>query len=90
MSLARCSTTYDRRLNRPDNVSTLAFQQLSELGGEGIDVLGPLPSEIQMITTFSGGVALSSTQPDAARALLAFFASPAHRGLKQAHGMDAP
>jgi molybdate transport system substrate-binding protein len=67
----------------------LAFQQLSELGGEGIEVLGPLPPEIQMITTFSGGVALSSAQPDAARELLAFLGSPALRGLKQAHGMDA-
>ena len=68
----------------------LAFQQLSELGGEGIEVLGPLPPDIQMLTTFSGGVALSSTQPDAARALLSFFGSPALRSIKQAHGMDAP
>jgi len=68
----------------------LAFQQLSELGGEGIDVLGPLPPEIQLITTFSGGVALTSTQPAAARSLLAFFASPSTKRLKQAHGMDAP
>jgi molybdate transport system substrate-binding protein len=67
----------------------LAFQQLSELGGEGIDVLGPLPPEIQMMTTFSGGVALSSAQPDAARALLNFLGSPELRSLKQAHGMDA-
>ena len=67
----------------------LAFQQLSELGGDGIEVVGPLPPDIQMITTFSGGVASSSTQPDAARALLAFFGSPATRSLKQAHGMDA-
>jgi len=67
----------------------LAFQQLSELGGDGIDVLGPLPPDIQMMTTFSGGVALSSTQPEAARALLTFFGSPALRHLKQAHGMDA-
>jgi len=67
----------------------LAFQQLSELGGQGIDVLGPLPPEIQMVTTFSGGVALSSAQPDAARELLAFFGSPAVRSVKQAHGMDA-
>ena len=67
----------------------LAFQQLSELGGDGIEVVGPLPPDIQMITTFSGGVASSSTQPDAARALLAFFGSPATRSLKQAPGMDA-
>jgi molybdate transport system substrate-binding protein len=68
----------------------LAFQQLSELGDEGIEVVGPLPPEIQLLTTFSGGVALSSTQPDAARELLAFFGSPALRDIKQAHGMDAP
>jgi molybdate transport system substrate-binding protein len=67
----------------------LGFQQLSELGGDGIEVVGPLPPDIQMLTTFSGGVALSSTQPDAARALLNFLGSPALRALKQAHGMDA-
>ena len=67
----------------------LAFQQLSELSGDGIDVVGPLPPDIQMMTTFSGGVALSSTQPEAARALLSFFGSPALKAIKQAHGMDA-
>jgi molybdate transport system substrate-binding protein len=68
----------------------LGFQQLSELSGDGIEVVGPLPPDIQMLTTFSGGIALSSMQPDAARALLNFMASPALRSLKQAHGMDAP
>jgi len=67
----------------------LAFQQLSELGGDGIDVVGQLPSDIQMMTTFSGGVARASAQPDAARALLAFLASPALTPIKREHGMDA-
>jgi molybdate transport system substrate-binding protein len=67
----------------------LGFQQLSELGGDGIDVVGQLPPEIQMITTFSGGVARTSTQPDAARGLLAFLASPALTPIKRQHGMDA-
>jgi molybdate transport system substrate-binding protein len=67
----------------------MAFQQMSELGGDGIDVVGVLPPDIQMMTTFSGGVASSSTQPDAARALLSFMGSPAVTAIKQAHGMDA-
>jgi len=67
----------------------LAFQQLSELGGDGIDVVGQLPPDIQMMTTFSGGVARASAQPDAARGLLAFLASPALTPIKREHGMDA-
>ena len=68
----------------------LGFQQLSELMSlEGIDVLGPLPAEIQIITTFSAGLATASTQPDAVRALLAFLVSPATGPTKQRNGMEA-
>jgi molybdate transport system substrate-binding protein len=68
----------------------LGFQQLSELMSlEGIDVLGPLPAEIQIITTFSAGLASTSTQPEAVRALLAFLVSPATEPTKQRNGMEA-
>lgn len=68
----------------------LGFQQLSELMGlEGIDVLGPLPAQIQIITTFSAGLTTASTQPDAVRALLAFLVSPATAPTKQRNGMEA-
>ena len=67
----------------------LGFQQLSELMSlPGIDVLGPLPSAIQIITTFSGGVAKASTQPEAVRALLAFMTSTAVTRIKQDNGME--
>jgi molybdate transport system substrate-binding protein len=67
----------------------LGFQQLSELMSlQGIDVLGPLPPAIQITTTFSAGVCAASTQPEAARALLAFLASPDTTQTKQRHGME--
>ena len=68
----------------------LAFQQLSELmHADGVDVVGTLPEAIAFITTFSGGVCRRSTQPDAARAALAFMASPAAADAKRRHGMQA-
>ncbi len=69
----------------------LGFQQLSELiHVEGIDVLGPLPASLQIVTTFSAAVGVRARQPDAARALLDFMASPAAADAKRRHGMDPP
>ena len=68
----------------------LGFQQLSELMHlAGIDVLGPLPPEIQIVTTFSAGLSVTSTQPDAVRRLFAFLVSPAAAATKQNNGMEA-
>ncbi len=67
----------------------LGFQQLSEmLGVPGITLVGGLPKEVEIITTFSGSVAAACQQPDAMRALLAFWRSPACDALKRQHGMD--
>jgi molybdate transport system substrate-binding protein len=68
----------------------LGFQQLSELiHVAGVDVLGPLPPEIQIVTTFSAAVGARARQPEDARALLAFMASPAATDAKRRQGMEA-
>lgn len=68
----------------------LGFQQLSELMHEdGVDVLGPMPPECGIVTTFSAGVCTASTQPDAIAALLAFMRSADADAAKQRQGMTA-
>lgn len=67
----------------------LGFQQLSELIHiKGITIVGALPADIQIITTFSGAVCATSRQPDAVRALLAYMASPAAEQAKRRQGME--
>jgi molybdate transport system substrate-binding protein len=56
----------------------IGFQQISELlPVPGIDYVGPLPSEVQKVTVFSAGISAGAKQPQAARALIKFLASPA-------------
>jgi molybdate transport system substrate-binding protein len=67
----------------------LGFQQLSELIDQpGVEVVGPLPPEIQAVTVFSAGVSSKSADPEAARALVAFLASPETAGAKRRYGME--
>lgn len=67
----------------------LGFQQLSELlHVQGITVLGPLPPEIQITTTFSAGVCVTANQPEVARALITFMVSSEAADAKRRHGME--
>ena len=67
----------------------LGFQQLSELlHVPGIEIVGPLPPEIQSVTIFSAGVASASKQQEGARALIAFFAADDGADVKREQGMD--
>lgn len=72
-----------------DGRASLGFQQYPELKDlPGIVVLGPLPPAIQLVTTFSAGVATTSTRPGETRALLAHLASPGTAATKRRHGME--
>lgn len=56
----------------------IGFQQTSELLPiPGIDIVGPLPPELQQRTMFSAGIAANAEQPEAARALVGCLAAPA-------------
>jgi molybdate transport system substrate-binding protein len=55
----------------------IGFQQMSELLSiPGIDIVGPIPAEAQKTTTFSGGVAVNSKNPEIAKQFLRYLASP--------------
>jgi molybdate transport system substrate-binding protein len=67
----------------------IGFTQMSELMSvEGIDYLGPLPAEIQLVTVFSAGVHAAAPAPDAARALLKFLTALQAAPVLRRHGME--
>jgi molybdate transport system substrate-binding protein len=67
----------------------LGFQQLSELIGQpGIEVVGPLPPEVQAATVFSAGISTMSLDPEGARAFIAYLASVETEDAKRRHGME--
>ena len=67
----------------------LAVQQVSELlPVAGVELVGPFPPDLQLITPFSAGMSATSKNPDAAQALIRFFAEPDARRAIAAAGMD--
>ena len=68
----------------------LGFQQMSELTNiAGVEVLGPLPAEIQSLTTFAGALSRDCGAADEARAALSFLASPDVADIKRRYGMES-
>jgi len=67
----------------------IGFQQISELlHVDGIDVIGPLPAEIQHITVISCGIQAGAKEPDAARALVRFLTAPGARDAIERAGLQ--
>ena len=69
--------------------AALGFQQLSELlNVSGIEVVGPLPREIQHLTTFTGAITAKLSNVLAARAFLGYVASEAVEAIRTRFGMS--
>ncbi len=54
-----------------------------------VDLVGPLPADIQNFTTFRAALPTSARQPAAANALIAFLASPQAVSVFRSKGFDA-
>lgn len=68
----------------------MGFQQLSELKPiQGIQVVGLIPEEVQLVTLFSAGIVKGAKNPEGAQALLKFLSSPQHAGTIDATGLEA-
>jgi molybdate transport system substrate-binding protein len=69
----------------------IGIQQVAEiLPFPGIDLVGPLPAELQQVTVFSAAVGANSREPELARRFIGFIASAAAAPVITAHGMEPP
>jgi molybdate transport system substrate-binding protein len=54
----------------------------------GVELVGPLPPEIQFYTVFTAGVSVNSKAPDAAGELIKFIRGPSALSAIKAVGME--
>ena len=54
----------------------------------GVELVGPLPPELQFYSNFGGAVSATSKAPDAARDLLTFLKGPTAIAVIKAQGME--
>jgi molybdate transport system substrate-binding protein len=67
----------------------IGVQQISELlPVPGIEIVGPLPPELQKVTVFSAGLFAGASEPQVAKALLALLTSAVARPVYQRKGME--
>jgi molybdate transport system substrate-binding protein len=67
----------------------IGLQQISELMPvPGIDIVGPLPGDLQKMTTFSAGISAGASAPDLAKALAAFLTAAPARTVIKRHGLE--
>ena len=57
-------------------------------GVPGVDVVGPIPSELQTKIGFAAGLGTATKQPDAAKALIKFLTAPAAKATLKAKGVE--
>jgi molybdate transport system substrate-binding protein len=67
----------------------MVVHQISEIVPvRGVTLVGPLPKDVQKVTTYSAGIAKKAATPETARAFVAFLTSPAMKPKFVAAGLD--
>lgn len=67
----------------------IGIQQMAELMAvSGIDIVGPLPRELQSVTPFVAGISTNASHPEAAKALIAFLTTPEAKRVIKARGLE--
>lgn len=67
----------------------LGLHQISEIVPvKGVTLVGPLPAEIQNITTYAAGLSATTAQKEAAQQLVKLFSGPSARAILNAKGMQ--
>jgi molybdate transport system substrate-binding protein len=67
----------------------IAIQQMPELlHVKGAEVVGPLPGDLQNVTTFAAGIPSGSAQAETAKALIRFLQTPESGAVMKKHGLD--
>jgi molybdate transport system substrate-binding protein len=67
----------------------IGLHQIPELIAAGVDVVGPLPSEIQKATVYAAGIPANAQHADASKVVIAFLSTPTVAAAVKAQGMDA-
>jgi molybdate transport system substrate-binding protein len=65
----------------------IALHQIPELIAAGVDLVGPLPPELQQPTTYLAGILTAAREAEAAKALIAFLTTPAAAAAIKTEGM---
>lgn len=67
----------------------IAIQQIPELMAvPGIELVGPLPAEIQLVTVSSAGIFAGTKQAEAAQSFIRFLVTPAAARVIKAKGLE--
>jgi ABC-type molybdate transport system substrate-binding protein len=54
----------------------------------GVDVVGPLPDDLQLVTILSAGIGATGKEPETVKAFIAYMSSPEAIAVIRAKGLE--